>query len=383
MGILNFQEIERPTKNKNKGINSKDLGAFEKFAEEFFSKIIGAKLITRMRRGADNALDLKLEHEGKKILVSCKHYAHTDSAIGVAHEENAFEAVVANSCDEFIGFYSTEPSSGLITRLEGYKNNEKFSFDYKIYKNTDIESALLDDDSAKGWLLAARFFPASYSNLFQRFVIPIEHYKIKDVKRNNQAGWELGGPYGGIYSGNWDPEEIVKLANDSLTNSVHASFFVAALKESIDIFPRYFGYREGANRKYLKLSEITPIWDQELGYDYPVECNVPIIVCALWSFWDSSRAQEKYLKFQKGFSSNQNNFEVMFPGFLSVGGVAKFSYGELRNIFSRLVAFCPSCIEKYDGHDVVCFESDLAKPIEWKFANSESVEFLVAKLLNE
>lgn len=384
MGILDFREIERPTKNQTKGIESRDLDAFEKFAEEFFSQIIGAEIITRMRRGSDNALDLKMSHEGKVLLVSCKHYAHTDSAVGVDDEQNAFESICTNSCEGFVGFYSTSPSSGLITRLEGFKANPKTPFDYKIYKNTDIESALLDKDSAKGWLLAARYFPKSYANLFQRFVIPIDHYKTSDLKKSGHQRIELDGPYGGIFSGNHDAGKIIRAANDSLTSALHSSFFIVAVKEAIDTFPKYFGYKIGSNPNSLSLSDISPLWGEELIYTYPVDCNIPIIVCAIWSFWNPSRAQEAYLNFQKNTSSNiyKTNELVTFPGFLTIGSISKFSNGKFRDIFSRLIAFCPAHIDQYTGSDVICFEKSVGMSKDWNFANSEGLDFLAGRLFN-
>ncbi len=383
MGILNFTEIHRPTKSSKHGASSTDLDAFEKFSEEFFEKVLGAKLITRMRRGPDNSLDLKIEYHGKTALVSCKHYAHTDTSIGVDIEKNVIDALFANDCDKFIGLYSTSPTAGLITKLEGLKNNPRFKFDYEIFKNTDIESTLLDSNNAKGWLLAARYFPQSYSNLFQRFVIPINHYKICDVESDG-IGWSLAGPYGALYCKNHTPEEIVKRANDSLTNVIHKTFFNAAIKDAIDMFPRYFGYKNNSSIFELSLSDIKPLWDIDLIFNYSQECNTPIIVSALWSFWDPSRAQEAYLKFQRSLSasSSDRNIDVVFPSFLSIGCAAARSSGGLRNIFSRLVAFSPGLITTSNGECFSSFENERGLPINWGFKNGESLDFVITELLD-
>lgn len=92
-------------------MESHDLDAFEKLVEEFFEKILKAEIITRTHRGADNLLDLKVGLDGKTALFSCKHQAHTDSA--VSRETSALAALITNECDLFIGFYSTAPSAGL------------------------------------------------------------------------------------------------------------------------------------------------------------------------------------------------------------------------------------------------------------------------------
>lgn len=57
MPILDFKEIPPPTTRKGK--KSNDLDAFEKFAEEFFVEVKGAKLLERCSRGADGGIDLK------------------------------------------------------------------------------------------------------------------------------------------------------------------------------------------------------------------------------------------------------------------------------------------------------------------------------------
>lgn len=385
MAILNFREIERPTKNPKKGLESKDLDAFEKFAEEFFCQIMRAELITRMRRGPDNLLDLKIKLNNKIALVSCKHLAHTDTAISPEIECNALEAISANSCDLFIGFYSTAPSSGLISQFEGYKQNPKLSFDYEIYKNTDIESILLSLDNALGWVFTARYFPESYANLFRRFVVPIEHYKISDLQKTGKDSWQLTGPFGGIHGGKIDKNKVIRDANDSLTNAAHASFFNEAIREAINRFPRYFSYESNADTTALKLKDITPEWDQELLYDREADCNLPIIVCSIWSFWDQSKAADIYNNFQikqSGAPPSNNHPSYIVSGLLTIGSTAKFSNGYFRELFSRLVAFCPLSLDRYYGEDKRTFEHPRGGAIEWNFERSEGLEFISSALLS-
>lgn len=384
MGILNFAEIERPSKNKAKGIGSKDLDAFEKFAEEFFEKIIGGKILMRQRRGPDNSLDLKVEFDGKNHLVSCKHYAHSDTAINAYIESDMLLALTSNSCDKFIGFYSTGPTSSWITDLEGCKANDKVPFDYEIYKSSDIESKLLDSNNAKGWLLAARYFPKSYANLFQRFVIPIEHYRTSDVKETYKGVYKLDGPYGcHSASGNITKEEIAHRANDALTSALHKSFFLEALSDAINLFPRYFRYSQSTNQFELSLEDISPAWDQELSYDYPVDCNVPIIVASIWSFWDGAKAIERYIAFRvsTGEYIDTRKEKIMLPSILTIGRTAAMSNSELRNIFSRLIAFCPAGISAPHFKNAKSFESTIGHSIDWSFRESEGLEFLNSRLL--
>lgn len=258
MGILDFTEIPRPVKNNSLGVESEDLDAFEKFAEEFFERILGAKIIERIRRGPDNGLDLKIERNGEHQLVSCKHYAHSDRSIGTTIEEKPVEATISNHCDSFIGFYSTIPHESLIKTLEGCKNNPKYTFNYEIFKSSDIESKLLDSNNAKGWLLAARYFPRSFVNLFRRFVVPIQHYKVSDVKKTGNS-WLLEGPFGARVTGG-TPEELVETANENLTSALHCNFFKEAIMDAIKLFPRYFVCTKDADFKKLKLEDISPAW---------------------------------------------------------------------------------------------------------------------------
>jgi hypothetical protein len=381
LGILDFREIPSPVKSKTRGVDSKDLDAFEKFAEEFFEKILGAEIIVRMRRGADNGLDLKIKLDNQVQLVSCKHYAHSGNDINTKIEDRPFEATTSNHCEKFVGFYSTAATGGLIANLEGCKSNPNYKFDYKIYKSSDIESALLDCNNAKGWLLAARYFPSGFGNLFRRFVVPIEHYKTSDLKKCS-GGWVLDGPYGGNYCSNHNEKQIVSDANDSITSSVHISFFKEAIRDAIRIFPRYFVFKKGADKDFLELEDISPAWDEKLDYKYPVECNVPIIVCAIWSFWDSERSINAYKKFR---TEDCDEFiterfkDIHIPSILSLGTVAKYSSGIFRDLFARLVAFKPASMDYlvfYKLDEISSFELDKGSVIDWEYKSNTGLAWL-------
>ena len=81
MSILDFTEIPRASRDKNKKtrvdnvvVPKNDLDAFEKFAEEFFEKVMGYTIEKRIARGGDLGADLIAYDGGKKVLVSCKHF---------------------------------------------------------------------------------------------------------------------------------------------------------------------------------------------------------------------------------------------------------------------------------------------------------------------
>ena len=400
MGILDFREIPSASpklrKARSRASMKDELDAFEKFAEEYFEKVLGGVVLARTTRGPDNDLDLKIQLSGETLLVSCKHYAHSDNAVGADQEYDPVSAIYSNGCTRFIGFYSTVPNAALITKLEGLKNNKNLSFDYEILKNSDIESRLLDKDSVVGWLFAARYFPVSYANLFRRFVVPIEHYKEKDLEKIGPTTWSLDGPFGGIFSGaGVDKAQIVQEANDALTNNVHSSFFTEALKDAIDCFPEYFKYRVDADLQALEYSDISSDWDRVLTYKGEMDCNLPIMVCGLWSFWCPRRALEKYLLFSqacellndppdsKRLIIARAQKSLAYSSFLSAGSIALKSSGKYRDIFARLTAFCQLSIPEYEGTNSASFKGETGDRVIWKFKAGEGLSFLFDRILGK
>jgi len=398
VGILDFREIPSASpklrKARKKALMKDELDAFEKFAEEYFEKVLGGVVLAGTTRGPDNDLDLKVQLNGETILVSCKHYADGDSSVGADQEYDPVSAIYSNGCTKFIGFYSTVPSAPLITKLEGLKSNKSIPFDYEILKNSDIESRLLDKDSVVGWLFAARYFPVSYANLFRRFVVPIEHYKEKDLRKIDSTGWRLDGPFGGVFSGaRLDKAKVVREANDALTNNVHSSFFTEALKDAIDCFPEYFKYRADADLQAMENSDISPDWDRPLTYEGEMDCNLPIMVCGLWSFWCPRRALEKYLLFteacellsdppdNKALIVARAHKSIAYSAILSVGSIAHMSSGKYRDIFSRLTAFCQLSLPEYRGANSASFRGRAGELVIWKFKMGEGLSFLFDRIL--
>ncbi|MQA22233.1 restriction endonuclease [Rugamonas rivuli] len=392
MSILDFREI--PTANaaeRNKlrrtstTVQPEGLDAFEKFAEEFFEKIKNFDIIQRVARGQDLSVDLIAVKDGKRHLISCKHYAHGDKAVGPGHETDITDALLAHHCVVFVGFYSTSPTNGLVAQLDKMGSNDLLPFSSIIFKSSDIESALLDKDDASGWLLAARYFPKSFGNLYRRFVVPIQHYKDRDVTKT-AGGFELHGPGGGITNGT--KEELLRQGNEYVTNQVHIAFFREALKEFIDIFPSYFKIRQGAVLNAIGLDDISPDWNAALTTPprAPAEStNEPIIVCAVWSFWDAQRAMECYLNHRKvtnegNLATHQVHLLKMHSKFQAFASVPQFAAQGYRNILARLVAFAPAPPLKQiaePGQSLIDASGDL---IPWTFAKEAGLEFLNEKL---
>lgn len=245
-------------------------------------------------------------------------------------------------------------------------------------------------------LFAACYFPKSYSNLFRKFVVPIEHYKEKDLEKIGTTTWSLDGPFGGIFSGNGvDKAKVIYAANDALTNNVHSSFFAESLKDAIDCFPEYFKYRVGADLQALEGSDISPDWDKALSFGgKEVDCNLPIMVCGLWSYWCPRRALEKYLSFveacellsdppdSKAVIIARAHKSLAYSAFLSAGSIAHRSSGKYRDIFARLTAFCQLSIPEYTGQSSRSFKDEHGERVFWQFKAGEGLSFLFDRILD-
>lgn len=162
MAILNFKEI--PPANSATG----EQDEFELFSRDFL-EFAGYKIISEPDRGQDGGIDILVEEIRSGVggdtfirwLVSCKHYAHSNSgkgkSVGVDDEINVGDRVDANNSDGFIGFYSTIASSGLTRKLEGWANRK--SKEFQIFHRGKIEQFLFAQK--EGIVLAKRYFPHS------------------------------------------------------------------------------------------------------------------------------------------------------------------------------------------------------------------------------
>ncbi|WP_171091236.1 MULTISPECIES: restriction endonuclease [unclassified Ruegeria] len=154
MPVLDFKEI--PEAHIASGLQD----TFELFARDFLV-FMGFRIISAPDRGADGGKDIIAEETrvgvgGEttiKWLVSCKHKASTGKSVSPTDETNIMDRVISKKCDAFLGFYSTLPSTGLNTVLEG------MNFEQTVYDRERIESQLLH--SSKGLQIAERYFPRS------------------------------------------------------------------------------------------------------------------------------------------------------------------------------------------------------------------------------
>lgn len=154
--LIDFKEI--PKANTGNG----DQDEFELFARDFLSEI-GYTIVEEPARGADGGKDLIVtQGDDRKSagrirwLVSCKHHAHGGKAVGTPEEQNILDRTRAKKCDGFLGFYSTIPTEGLMTRLRELEND----ISHRVYDKGKIDSLITGYEERE--VLFMRFFPESY-----------------------------------------------------------------------------------------------------------------------------------------------------------------------------------------------------------------------------
>jgi hypothetical protein len=156
MGALDFTELPSAASGASRDI-------FELFAREFLVEA-GYEVAAGPDRGADGGRDLivvetRIGPGGMtqiRWLVSCKHYSHGGKSVTPGDEGNIRDRLETHSCNGFMPFYSTLPSSGLGPILEALKQQ----YEVTIYDPEHIERLLLN--SPGGRVLAARFMPTSF-----------------------------------------------------------------------------------------------------------------------------------------------------------------------------------------------------------------------------
>ncbi len=137
---------------------------FEMFARDYL-QAIGFEIVDGPDRGADGGRDLIAIEKRTGIvgvtqfkwLVSCKHYAHSNKAVGADDEVNIVDRINQFSCNGFLGFYSTIPSTGLTNRLNA------INYEHQILDGGLIAKGLLENGNA--YRLIRRFFPESWNKI--------------------------------------------------------------------------------------------------------------------------------------------------------------------------------------------------------------------------
>ena len=157
MPIIDFKEI--PQANIANG----EQDTFELFTRDFFNEL-GFIIVEAPSRGSDDGKDLLIEEEVKGIitnkkkrwLVSCKHKSFSGNSVGRDDEIDIAGRINEHNVDGFIAFYSTLPSSGLISKMKPLIESGQIS----IWDREKIEEKLISDIRLR--VVFKRYFPESY-----------------------------------------------------------------------------------------------------------------------------------------------------------------------------------------------------------------------------
>jgi hypothetical protein len=85
---------------------------------------LGYSVQTGPSEGVDDGLDMIVELENTKYLVSCKHNFKTKKNVGVRAESDIRDRMEQHNCVGFIAFYSTSATTGLKNKLLSLKNRD-------------------------------------------------------------------------------------------------------------------------------------------------------------------------------------------------------------------------------------------------------------------
>lgn len=90
--------------------------SWEFFAIDFLGSL-GFYILQYPSRGPDGGSDAIVEYEGKRYIVSAKHFVRSGKSVGVSDEQSILDRIFQYKAQGFIGFYSTLPSTSLLSRF--------------------------------------------------------------------------------------------------------------------------------------------------------------------------------------------------------------------------------------------------------------------------
>lgn len=101
---------------------------WEFFAEDVLFHL-GFDVLIGPSEGPDDGMDLVVQKDNIKYIVSCKHNIESGKSVGINGKSSTYEGdildrVEQHNCKGFIPFYSTGPTSGLKKRLEKLKDGK-------------------------------------------------------------------------------------------------------------------------------------------------------------------------------------------------------------------------------------------------------------------
>ncbi len=158
-----------------------DTDTWELFARDFLVER-GFYIESPPDRGPDHGKDMlvteqlygKIGNYRMRWLVSCKHFAFSKKSVNEDDEKNIIERLMSFAADGFIGFYSTIALSGLNSRLNALREEQKIK-DYSIFDHRLIENMLVTVGYSH---LMIRYLPKSYRQLKPLQLIESEYIPL-------------------------------------------------------------------------------------------------------------------------------------------------------------------------------------------------------------
>lgn len=148
-------------------------------------------------RGPDGGRDLICREtltgvfgvEQRTWLVQCKHNAHADRSVGVADLDDIIDSCVQHGATGYVLACSTQPSSGVVSRLEGITTNPTNQITATYWDAIHIERLL---SNPRMWALAQHFLPLS-AGAWKIFATErpnefVAHYKGYIIHLSNRIG---------------------------------------------------------------------------------------------------------------------------------------------------------------------------------------------------
>nr|WP_298108103.1 restriction endonuclease [uncultured Pseudomonas sp.] len=323
MPRIDFKEIHSP--NSEGG----DADQFEKFCREFLAHILKFEILSDPCRGPDGGLDIKaLDQYERKVLVSCKHYAHSRRSVGRNDEQDIIDRLHEHGCHTFYGFYSTIASSGLKSKLDRLQGLRKLT--YELWDSEKIERYLLE--GTKGFSLARRFFPVSVENLQPKIISLAETYQESDaVKQGDHWVIHLEGSGGRILSPS--AKEAVKHANEMSMTEFLRPQFLRAWKDAVKLFPNFFSSPSSGIDSASSTRELAPAWSAQTHLA-TLKSMERWFVLVVWSFVDATRVRDILKSMNK--DASQQSIDFMSISFHVATGTNR------RDILARLLAYSPA-----------------------------------------
>lgn len=260
--IVDFREI--PAANGSDGQQDK----FELFAFDLL-KSMGLKPVTEPGRGADGRVDMIFEEKlegrvtavAKRILVSCKHFAHEGKSVGISAELDPVGRMRSHRCQTFLGFYSTIASSPFLQDIERLRDQGN---EIVIFNQERITAEILGSPNRDR--LLRQYFPQSY-RAFLRDTLESEIYVDPPIINCATCGINIVDDFDGAVVFSFEEPSLSRLTKiEFFCNSCLAARTPDERRYRRDIR----AYTDPNNYMRMTLADVKYIWRQPSYMDLDV-----------------------------------------------------------------------------------------------------------------